>query len=146
MRRNKKDASRRDSKQSASEVCHGAKKSIEYYRISQTGSELVDDEESPSRNSVGYHLVDHEYGVTPKNQIIHGDPVEPPRSTHVSISIQIRNFSLSPVYLNRLFWSVRNLFSFLRSLKLCYCSPSQGWVFQMNVDKLGNFQNMCSIF
>lgn len=84
------DVSRRECKQSASAACNGVTKLSEYYRDS-LDSRLLIDEESPTRNAVGYHLVDHEYGVTPKNQIIHGDPVEPPRSTHVSI------FTVAPI-------------------------------------------------
>jgi len=50
--------------------------------IDYNKSTTVSDEESPTHN-VGYHLVDHEYGVTPQHQIMRDAPLTPPKISEV---------------------------------------------------------------
>ncbi|XP_077293811.1 transcription factor E2F4-like [Arctopsyche grandis] len=59
--------------------CRSVHESPDYYRKSHTDVRTQIDE-SPT-HAVGYHLVDHEYGVTPKHQIIRDDPLVPPKTS-----------------------------------------------------------------
>lgn len=69
-------------KKAATAGCRSVHKSPDYYKKSHTNVRTQIDE-SPTR-AVGYHLVDHEYGVTPKHQIIRDDPLVPPKTSEVS--------------------------------------------------------------
>lgn len=41
---------------------------------------ILEYEEGAMLSPSPYHLLDHEYGQTPQNQIMQGPPTEPPRS------------------------------------------------------------------